>query len=388
MGDFTQWFVNGDGGLMEDFRVYMVDEILKGVYDKFVEEQEEARRQQEEDMINAEVEAFRVYNLQVKFFYRWKNNARTKRLRFLRKSGREQVRAYHAARREEKKAAARKAAEETARASQPDRLTEMKELLWKKRARRSQAEDELLASGVLSGLENEREHAARIVGRQPISPDTRPISRGSSRPSSSGSTFRRTGGKTQQIREQLLGKKNEGFRRSLPSTARSTTGSEPASRPVSNVSARWKLKAMGIVPMPDSTALPEDMANDILYGGRNYPGLSSRPRASSYSTPDRSLPPTSAARPERPSTLSRSYGVDDAEPPATNKRKRSGDGITSDEETESPHKRVMSESERALADLRAARKELEEGTSWYRSQRERLQSEVSSRGTTPWNDSI
>lgn len=386
MGDFTKWFVNGDHGLMEDFQVYMVDEILKKVYEQWSAEEEERQRREEEERINAEVEAFHVYNLRVKFFYRWKNNARIKRLRFLRKSGREQFRAYYAAKREEEREAARKAAEEEKAAAKPDRSKEMTDILKRRRVRRSQAEGELMASGVLSGVRNEREHAARIVRRELNPPDARPVTNGSSRPSSPGSTARRIGGKTQAIREQLLHKKTEGFRRSLPSMASRSTASPEPSRPVSNASERWRLKAMGITQMPDGTALPENMANEILYGGKKYPGFGARPRASSYSTSER-LPPTSAARPGRQSLLSRSYGTE--EPPATNKRKRSGDDVEAEAGDETiPHKRVLSENQQLISELRAMREELEEGTDWFRSQTKQLQSEIQSRGTTPWDESI
>ena len=388
MGNFTKWFVNGDHGLMEDFQVFMVDEILKEVYEQWAAEEEERRQREEEERINAEVEAFRVYNLRVKFFYRWKNNARTKRLRFLRRSGREQFRAYHAAKREEEREAARKA-EEKAQASQPDRSKEMTELLRRKKLRSSQAEEDLIASGVLTGVGTEREHAARIVRRELNPWGVKPVTNGSSRASSSGSTTKRAGGKTHAIREQLLLKKAEGFRRSLPSIASRSTDSAEPSRHVSNVSERWRLKAMGIVQMPDGTALPENMANEILYGGKKYPGLGPRPRSSSYSTSERPHLPTRAARPDRQSLLSRSYGTE--EPPATNKRKRLGDDteeVGGEGETTPPHKRVMSENEKLISELRAMREELEEGASWYRSQTERLQSEVPSRGTTPWDDGI
>ena len=393
MGDFSKWFVKGDNGLLDDFEVYMVDNILRKVHSQWVEEEEERKRKEEEERINAEVETHRVYNLRVKFFYRWKNNARTKRMRALRQMGREQARAYHAAKREEEREAARKAAEKQAKLAKVDRAKEFTEHLTKKRASRNQAEEDLLATGVLSGVEGQVEHAARIVRRdlgssaypRTSTPDT-------SRPSTSGSITKRSGGKTQAIREKLFMKKTEGFRQSLSSAATRSTASPEPSRRASRVSEKWRLKAMGIVQMPDGTALPENLANEILYSGKQYTGLGSRPRASSYSTSDRRLPSTEMGPPERRSSLlSSRYGI--GEPtPATNKRKRPSneDGADTDDNSakDKPHKRVMSESEKLIGELRAMREELEEGAAWYKTQRDRLQSEAGSRGTTPWDDSI
>ncbi|KAF4119686.1 hypothetical protein GMORB2_4595 [Geosmithia morbida] len=439
MGDFAKWYVRGDGGLVEDFTVYIVDDILKGLYDKFVEEEEERARREEEQRLSEEVEAFRVYNLQVKFFYRWKKNARAKRLRYLRKNGREQFRAYYEAKREEEKrqAALREEEErEKARLAEVDRSKEVTmEIMRRKRTstKRNREEQELLASGHLSGVGNEGDHAARIIhgrdhgrGRQsstsrisilrpdrvamPPPPSTRPSSPASS-------MTRKSGGKTQAIRDQLLQKKPEGFRRSLGSMSSRSSASPEPSRTTSNVSERWRLKAMGIVQMPDGTALPENLANEVLYGGKNYPGLGSsqRRRAASYTgtngMPQHETAPTSDPRDRpwsirRPSLLSQSLGASQQphpqqpehvlSPPSTNKRKRPGEqGAAADDFQEeedsvmdreaSPPKRPMNENQKLISELRAMREELEEGAAWFRSQTERMQtSRGNSRASTPW----
>lgn len=396
MGDFSRWFVLGDDGLLEDFRVYMVDNILQNVHREWVEEEKERKRKEEEKRINEEVEAFRVRNLRIKFFYRWKNNARTKRLRSLRQSNREKFFQWHAARREEEREAARKEAEKQAELAKVDRSKEFTELIAKKKKlKRSKPEEDLIASGVLSGVHDQWDQAARIVRNEHGSSIPRPPSSNTSRPSTAGSTTtQKAGGKTQAIRDKLLNKRTESFRSSRLS--RSTASPEPAKR-ARRVSERWTLKAMGITQMPDGTALPENLANDILYHGKNYPGLGTRPRASSYSTSERRQTPSEMAPPERPSFRSSHYGIGPpptSTPSSPNKRKRLGDEdevVSAPDDDASalekpPHKRVMSESEKLVGELRAMRVELEEGASWYRSQTSRLQSEAGSRATTPWDD--
>jgi hypothetical protein len=73
------------------------------------------------------------------------------------------------------------------------------------------------------------------------------------------------------------------------------------------------------------------------------------------------------------------------------KRKRTGDddGEVNGQNTskEKSHKRVMSDAQILMSELRAMREEMEEGASWFKDQNERLQSELNSRGSTPWDES-
>lgn len=54
------------------------------------------------------------------------------------------------------------------------------------------------------------------------------------------------------------------------------------------------------------------------------------------------------------------------------------------------HKRVMSDvsTKDLVNELRMLREEMEEGTLWFRSQNERLHTEISSRGGTPLDNSF
>ncbi|KAM5342557.1 hypothetical protein ACJ41O_013523 [Fusarium nematophilum] len=389
------WYVQGDNGLIEDFQAFMLDNILQSVFRKFTKDEERKRQEEEEEKALAEANKFRVYNLSIKFFYRWRDIAREKRLSELRRSARDEMRTYHKAQRaaqlKAQKDAARRAAREKAEIAELNRPEELKDFLKHKKPRGRQLDEEaaLLASGVLSGVPNEQLAAAMIVRRPPsvngsVSSHQSKLSR--------SSTAARGGSKTQAIREQLLGERSASFRRSLPPMmSRDTASPEPGPR-VSRVSERWRLKAMGIVQMPDGTAVPESLANEIQHGKKRPSGVGSM-----------GPPPTSTfARRASVSDLTRSRGrhrlssshgaIETTEldgSAAKNKRKRAAedDGQTAQEadSKSNVHKRVMSDAQNVINELRSMREEMEEGTSWFRDQNERLQSEFTSRGSTPWD---
>lgn len=379
----------GDEGLLEEFKVFMLDDILRDVFTTFQTEQEEKRRKEEEAQAIAEADSFRIYNLSVKYFYRWRDNARELRLRALRRSGRDQIRTYYEAQRtaelKAQKEAARRAAKERAEIEGLDRPEELRDFMKQQRVSRRNVEDDLLASGVLSGLRNEEEAIARIVRRAP-STNGSVISSGS-KGSQSGT---KGGAKTQALREQLLRGRSASLRRSLPPLSSGEASNSESGNRRSRVSERWRLKAMGIIQMPDGTALPEAMADEIRYARQARSG-------SGNMGPPNGIPArrASIAELERPPTrpLSASESRVDAlkhgMQASQNKRKRSADDDGEPTETnttkQNNHKRVMSDAANLIAELRAMREELDEGASWFKEQNERLQSELSSRGSTPWD---
>jgi nuclear mRNA export protein SAC3 len=377
---------------MDDFRVYMVDDMLKKLYDNFVEEQEEQFRKEEHERDIAQADALRTYNLSMRYFYRWKDNAREKRLRQLRRNGREQARAFYEAQRQaeirRQEDAARQAAKDRKLKAELDRPRELMEVLRNHKVSKREAEEALLASGVLAGVGNEREAAARIVRRElnrTVSGERR---NSTSRQSSPGAPHK-GGSKTQALREELLRNKSVGFRRSLPSLSPQSTGSPEASasRP-SQASERWRLKAMGIVQMPDGTAMPESIAYEMLNGGVKYKGMG---RSSSvYGASTRRASFTGAATNGDGNVLARSTESPTSDPVQKRKRTAEDDGraLMDGDGKANAHKRVMSEAEALINELRSMRQEMEEGTTWFKSQNERLQSEVRSRDTTPWDGSI
>lgn len=397
MADFTKWFVMGDNGILEQFQVYIIDELIRETFDNYEKEVEERRLKEEEERIDEEVRRFRTYNLSLRYFYRWKQNAREKRLSVLRRSGREQLRAFyasqHAASRTAQKEAARNAAKQRAELANVNRPEEFMDMLKRKNVSRREAREAILSSGVLSGVDNESAVVESLV-RQEFRSRSNSVASSYQSQESSATAAGKSGSKTKALRDMYLAKPGR-FRRSLPSI--SSRDSEPpeisgnSTRPTSNASARWRLKAMGIVQLPDGTAVPESMARDMLSRPSHYSSLGF---ASSYQG-------NSVRRASSVSGSSHVYGsspirrmaiptVDDAS--ATNKRKRPSDdeddaeAIAKKEDTaeRSKHKRIMSEAEKLTSELKAIRQELEEGREWFRSQNERLRSE--SRAETPLYD--
>ncbi|KAF5243225.1 hypothetical protein FAUST_2966 [Fusarium austroamericanum] len=386
LGDFTKWFVVGDNGLMDEFQAFMLDNILQGVYRKYVRDEEAKRKKEEEAQALAKAEQFRIYNLSVKYFYRWKEIARDLRLSRLRRSGREQMRIYYeeqrAAHAKAQKDAARRAAREKAEIAELNRPEELKDFLkHKKPSKRRQAEEEsaLLASGVLSGIDNEQEAITRIVRRAPSV---------ASSVSSKQSSASRGGSKTRALRQQYGGDQQATFRRSLPPMAsRNTSSPEPGNR-VSRVSERWRLKAMGIVQLPDGTAVPESIANEMHHDKKRLGGSIMGP-PSSY--PIRRASGGDFARSETRQRISNSQDtIDTSESDSgttKNKRKRAAEDDEAVQERQaksSSHKRVMSDAQNLINELRAMREEMEEGATWFKDQNDRLQSELISRSSTPW----
>ncbi|KAM0446115.1 hypothetical protein ACHAO4_009411 [Trichoderma viride] len=396
LGDLTKWFVNGDKGLMNEFEAFMVESIVRDLFDKFQRDEEERLRREKEERDNAEAKRFRVYNLSLKYFYRWKKNAREKRLRQLRRSGREQFRAFREAQRaaqiREEQETAQRIATQKAELAALNRPDELAAVIRNNQRNKRKAEEALLASGVLSGVTNERRAVSAIFRNEYRRLSPTPSMNGSqgmrSRSGSvAGSAMSIEGGsKTRALREKLMGERPGRFQRALPSI--SGGSSPPEKSRTSKVSERWRLKAMGIVQMPDGTALPESMADEIRRGFKK----DTSSRASSLIR-RASITSAASVRPQSPLAF-KSLGdrnFSDNSLTMNHKRKRSmeiDDEIAKESIVEAdPHKRVMSDADILLQELRAMRQEMEEGTTWFKSQNGRLQSEIMSRGGTPMDES-
>lgn len=402
---------------MKEFEVFMVENIVRETFDKFQKDEKERMAREKEEQDEAEAKRFRIYNLSLKYFYRWKKTARERRLRQLRQSGRDQFRAFREAQRaaqiKEEQEATRRIASQKAELATLNRPDELATILKKNRQSKRKAEEALLASGVLSGVANERRAVSAIFRNDyRLSPTPSSINGSQGIRSRSGSIASTEGGsKTRALRERLLGEKPGRFQRSLPSV--SAGSSPPEKSRVSKVSERWRLKAMGIVQMPDGTALPESMVDDIKRGLKKDTGFrgtaslrgSTSLRGSASlreSTLIRRASITSAAstiaaaavRPQSPMAFTSSREDPFLDSPLTinNKRKRSpGDAAeTAKEQVEDTdsHKRVMSDADILIQELRTMRQEMEEGTTWFKSQNGKLQSDILSRGGTPLDESI
>ncbi|KAJ0167595.1 SAC3 family protein 1 [Colletotrichum tanaceti] len=417
MADFAKWFVTGDNGLMQEFEKFVVEQIVSETFTKYHREKEEGKRREEEERDRAEARKFQVYNLSVKYFYRWKEIARNLRLSKIRRQEREEFRRVQRELRDEeirKKKQAAKVAEARKRALERhgvDPVEEFRELLYLRKDDPQvdlQAEAvALLATGILSGVSDERTAAANVIGvpliaETPATTTSLPRSRSTTSLSQSASEAKPCGAKTRALREEF-GQSSNKFRRSLPPMSAHSSSSRMSSEPqkrVSKVSDRWRLKAMGLVTMPDGSALPEAIANEMRYNGKRYEGLGSFGLDRDNSERRRSVSADLNHAAEARLRFSQSLNGGSATPRANgtsplSKRKRS---LDDDNEIAAPGEarvkkrpssnadvdRILREARENLESLRSSRIELDEGAEWFREQNEMMHAEELSRASSPW----
>jgi nuclear mRNA export protein SAC3 len=94
MARFTEWFVNGDQGVLENFRELVLNDILTNVWSRHQEEARERKRREEDAQSWADATRFKQYNLGIKYFYRWRHIAREHALRRRQQELRDQQRQY------------------------------------------------------------------------------------------------------------------------------------------------------------------------------------------------------------------------------------------------------------------------------------------------------
>lgn len=181
MGDLAKWVLLGDGGLMERLQDNLVENAVREAFEAYHREEEERKRRAEDEQSWAEARKFRRYSLRVKFFYRWRENARRQALRRVGQQNRHALRAYREAKAAEARAAREKKKKEDQarqkRLSAPSSwLDELEQERALKRARResmslgtsrrsspASGADALLATGIFGGLPNQQEVAADCV---------------------------------------------------------------------------------------------------------------------------------------------------------------------------------------------------------------------------------
>ncbi|RDA87490.1 hypothetical protein CP532_1652 [Ophiocordyceps camponoti-leonardi (nom. inval.)] len=194
--------------------------------------------------------------------------------------------------------------------------------------------------------------------------------------------------------------------------SRSMSSSRTPPRQNSNpISPYWKLKAMGIVPLPDGTAVPEFMAPEMKQRFRRLPSVEEirERRIAAVAAMDAALEGTAEARAKfraeykSPLCLSKRKrtGEDDVDDGSkrratageeassalqsststSNKRRRSSlsGAVDDDDDGGSDRESIqqaISTTQEMCAELRAMRAELEEGTAWYRAENEKMLSEM------------
>lgn len=336
MGDFTKWLVLGDTGLLDQFQEVMVENLVMGAFTKFKEDEEERKRQEEDAESWRIALKWRDWNLRVKFFYRWQKIARKLAMRRVAREGKAAAKAYREAKAAEAKAAKAKAAKdekarlkrlntpstylhdlEKERAVKRTKRDSMSRQTSRRNSVASSAEDALFATGILSGINNERQAVARCVdddndslydalvggsvprndARQTMGPPARPKdplrsvrSGGVSKPFVKPKPVvkpKPESAKMQYLRDLVSGKSKSNdllslssrsssrFSQSLPAAAKFTNFTKyQSSSPRSSVdldpaqpkrrsgikSNYWLLKSRGLTAMPNGQVLPDSLA--------------------------------------------------------------------------------------------------------------------------------
>ncbi|KAK4154579.1 SAC3/GANP/Nin1/mts3/eIF-3 p25 family-domain-containing protein [Chaetomidium leptoderma] len=179
IGDFTKWFVTGDQGLMEQFAEEMLQNMLWDVWQDFGRQEAERKwREQDEESWRIARE-HQNYRLRVKYFYRWRKNARSLATKRILRQGKEKMRVY----REQQRATKKQQQEEKEQAEREARRAAKRQLmedghrlslLASSTQRRGSVaystdhnpEEQLLASGIFSGLREDPRSVARRVVRE------------------------------------------------------------------------------------------------------------------------------------------------------------------------------------------------------------------------------
>ncbi|KAK3499645.1 SAC3/GANP/Nin1/mts3/eIF-3 p25 family-domain-containing protein [Neurospora hispaniola] len=172
MGDFSKWFVMGDGGLLEEFTARYLQELVEGAFNQHLKEEAERRRREEDEQSWREARAHMRNRLQLKYFYRWREAARKLAQRRILREGKERMRLY----REQEQRVRKKNKEDEEMLRNQERIeakrriqadgSRLKQLaLNASRVGRGQqqVEEELLASGVFSGARDERAAVRRAI---------------------------------------------------------------------------------------------------------------------------------------------------------------------------------------------------------------------------------
>ncbi|KAI1178482.1 hypothetical protein F4777DRAFT_537779 [Nemania sp. FL0916] len=380
MDNFTRWYVLADGGLMEsELEETAVTHVLRTTWENFQTAEKERIQQEEDEKLLAEALEFRRHSLKITFFYRWRNTVRKRRVVKRIQLEKEKAQKWNSL----QSVKAREAAEIAARDKAVKEAKELVQQRAEKRARETammresvlssqSIEDALLATGVFSGVRDERaaaRYAAQDDHNDPYG-DITPAERlrlhsENQRRRKRGlhplkrfpeESARKAGSKTAMLRAVASGTGRDSMSASTSSLRNSTFSSSYRSslgfnrnrvtKSRTNVSdPYWRMKANGLVQMPNGEYLHESLALPMLREGKRFPGLG-----------DFGLPPVETCTPSQSPPSRRSRGLDPlssttAEFLESNSASRSPS--VNDETTTQKRKRVHAEDE----DLTAYRKE-------------------------------
>ncbi|KAI0169574.1 SAC3/GANP/Nin1/mts3/eIF-3 p25 family-domain-containing protein [Hypoxylon sp. FL1284] len=380
LDNFTHWFVCGDKGLMDEHLLEVaVGHALDGWWHEYQAAEEERTRKEESDKAWAMARNYREHSLGVKYFYRWhrgfRDRQRIRRMKLEREKARlwnlpENIAKRELAAKEEQGRVAQQVEEtmlkrkrqkmdEVAKFRESVRrgrsVTDSEDALRRSESRMQSLEDALIATGIFNGVRDERAAAHYAAGGEEDGADG-DVGPGSRRAENQRRTRHglnklkalpeprtyKEGSKSAILRALCNGSGRDTMSMSTGSLRNSTFSSsyrsslghngDRISKPRSRVSdPYWRLKARGLVRMPNGEYLHESIALPMLNEGKRIPGFG-----------DYGLPPAQTTTPgQSPRALSRYSSTpirpDDirpdefhGSPPSaeSHKRKRlAGDGV-------------------------------------------------------------
>ncbi|KAI0966711.1 hypothetical protein F4678DRAFT_271946 [Xylaria arbuscula] len=308
MEDFTRWFVLADKGIMEaELEALAVEHVLEATWKDFQIAEDIRIRKEEDEKSWAEALQFRRYSLKVTYFYRWRDLTRKRRVIKRIRLEKEKARKWNSPQSVAERESAKTLKQQLS-------IQETKELVKKRTQQHAQEitrtrestqsrqslEEVLLATGVFDGVRDERaaaHHATRDddVGSEcdilpaeklrirsenqrrrkrglpPLKrfPESQNFKEGSKtamlRAISSGAGRDSLSLSTSSLRNSTFSssyRSSLGFNQSRVAKSR-TTISDPY----------WRMKANGLVQMPNGEYLHESLALPMLQEGKRFPGL-------------------------------------------------------------------------------------------------------------------
>ncbi|KAI0100728.1 hypothetical protein GGR51DRAFT_531465 [Nemania sp. FL0031] len=325
MGDFTRWFVLADKGLMQDeLEAFAVEHVLRKTWEDFKAAEEERIRREEDEKSWAEALAYRRRSLEVTFFYRWREIARkrrvVKRIQLEKEKARQWNSLQSVKKREAAEARKREAAIQEAKELVEKRTKEHAQKVMKMREStqsHQSLEEALLATGVFRGVRDERAAARHAARDDNVDPESEMLPAEQLRLRSENQRRRRRGlpplrrypeakaykegSKTAMLRSVASGTGRDSLSMSTGSLRNSTFSSSyrsslgfnqnRVSKSQSNITdPYWRMKANGLVQMPNGEYLHESLALPMLREGKRFPGIGDYGLPPESFTPSQSPP--------------------------------------------------------------------------------------------------
>jgi hypothetical protein len=346
----AKWIALGDGGLLDQFAEFHVDNIVRDTVRMFMQEEANRIAREAETFARNEADQFRQRSLATKYCYRWREAAR---LLWLKRRGRE----------------ARKIRREMAESMRASKAAQSANVVEDFRAsvkprKRHSLESLLDASGILNGVHDASTEIKAIVQQDHDDP-----------PSKRQRSERSTNSPMSNMGRHRRGKSDNPLRRSLLSDPSYLSGgsrihlmsnyaaSEENQRHVSGVQTDYfRLKARGISTLPDGTPLANSAAKSILHQKHSFDGIR-KPTASqksNFTSAPRSAPSKSLVRME--DEQSGAIAVEDIQ--ALKEKARA----MVDEDKKSRQKRNFVDDEELFERAKRIREQMDEGASWFRKQ--------------------